>query len=287
MLPTAQASLPDRAGLGLKPEHFDAVLTTRPDLGFFEVHAENYMVDGGPMHHYLQQIRSHYPLSVHGVGMSLGSPEPVDKAHLQRLRTLLDRYQPEQFSEHLAWSAHQGQFLNDLLPLPYTESSLKQISAKVDQVQAALGRQMLLENPATYLEYSDSSLSETEFITELVKQSGCGLLLDLNNVHVACKNHGRDPLAYIQALPLTAVQEIHLAGFAPDAQTPLLIDSHDSPVAAEVWSLFEHTLQLTGPLPTLLERDANLPPLADLCREAGEIDSRLQACSREYLPSHA
>ncbi|KGK42156.1 hypothetical protein LH51_09560 [Nitrincola sp. A-D6] len=264
-------AMPERAGIGLKPDHFDMILEFLPDIGFFEIHAENYMVDGGPFHFYLERIRSHYPLSIHGVGLSIGAQAPVDEQHLNRLKILLDRYQPELFSEHLAWSTHQGHYLNDLLPVPYTQKTLRHVCEQIDHVQNRLGRRMLLENPATYLEFNQSSMSEAEFITAIVRETGCGLLLDINNVHVACTNHNQNSLNYIHALPLDTVGEIHLAGFATDHDSdgaPLLIDSHDAEVAPQVWSLYQATLALTGPRPTLLERDGNIPSLETLCAEA-------------------
>ena len=189
----SHSKLPPRAGLGLKPEHFRDVLETRPQLGFFEVHAENYMVDGGPFHHYLGLIRRDYPLSIHGVGLSIGGESPLDEAHLGRLAALLERYAPQSFSEHLAWSSHGENFLNDLLPVPYHTATLSRVCAHIDRVQERLGRRMLLENPATYVEFAASTMSETDFIGEVVRRTGCGLLLDVNNVYVSCTNHGRDP----------------------------------------------------------------------------------------------
>lgn len=276
--PILGSPMPSRAGIGLKPDHFDAILRTLPDIGFFEVHAENYMVDGGPFHFYLERIRKHYPLSIHGVGLSIGAQAPVDEQHLSRLKLLLERYQPELFSEHLAWSTHQGHYLNDLLPVPYTQDTLRHVCDQIDQIQNRLGRRMLLENPATYLEFKTSSMTEAEFITAVIRQTGCGLLLDVNNVHVACTNHHRSSLEYIRALPLDAVGEIHLAGFAIDSDSdgsPLLIDSHDAEIAPQVWSLYEATLALTGPRPTLLERDGNIPSLETLCAEAAQAEQRL------------
>lgn len=282
--PAEDRYMPRRAGIGLKPEHFNVILETLPEIGFFEIHAENYMVDGGPFHFYLEHIRNHYPLSIHGVGLSIGAAAPVDEQHLDRLKILLDRYQPALFSEHLAWSTHQGHFLNDLLPVPYTPAMLRHVCEQIDHIQNRLERQMLLENPATYLEFEASSLSETEFITEVIRQTGCGLLLDVNNVHVACTNHNRKALDYIRALPLEAVGEIHLAGFAIDSDSdgaPLLIDSHDAEVAPQVWSLYAATLALTGPHPTLLERDGNIPPLQTLCAEAAQAEQLLLLCQHE------
>lgn len=274
------ARLPARGGLGLKPEHFRTILETRPDLGFFEIHAENYMVDGGPFHHYLTQIRSHYPLSIHGVGLSIGGDGALDEAHLARLASLISRYEPESFSEHLAWSSHGEIFLNDLLPAPYNTATLQRVCDHIDHVQERLGRHMLLENPATYVEFAASTLAETDFIGEVVKRTGCGLLLDVNNVYVSCTNHGRDPQAYIEAFPLAATAQIHLAGFAQDVDTtgaPLLIDSHGAPIAQAVWDLYRFTLAITGPLPTLIERDNDIPAFPILLAEAQQAEMLLQA----------
>ncbi|MDP1606357.1 MAG: DUF692 domain-containing protein [Rhodocyclaceae bacterium] len=273
---TALPTLPRRGGVGLKPEHFRSILDTRPDIGFFEVHAENYMVAGGSFHHYLTRIREHYPLSIHGVGLSIGGAGPLDEDHLDRLAALLERYQPESFSEHLAWSSHGDVFLNDLLPAPYHAGTLARVCEHIDRVQERLGRRMLLENPATYVEFAASTMAETEFITEVVRRTGCGLLLDVNNVHVSCVNHGRDPRAYIRALPLEQVGEIHLAGFARDidaAGDPLLIDSHGAPVAQAVWDLYAFALALTGPIPTLIERDNDIPAFPVLLAEAQQAEA--------------
>ncbi|MHC5348488.1 MNIO family bufferin maturase [Metapseudomonas furukawaii] len=270
--PSAPAgALPARAGIGLKPQHFRDLLDTRPALGFLEIHAENYMVEGGPFHHYLGLIRERYALSVHGVGLSIGAEGPLDLAHLDRLATLLERYQPESFSEHLAWSTHGGRFFNDLLPLAYDENSLECVCRHIQQVQEHLRRRLLLENPATYVEFASSGIDEAQFIAEVVARTGCGLLLDLNNLHVSCTNHHRDPRAYLATLPLHAVGEIHLAGFAEDrdaASAPLLIDDHGAPVDEAVWTLYRETLARLGPLPTLIERDNAIPPLAELVDEA-------------------
>jgi len=274
------ASLPPRCGLGLKPEHFRGILETQPNVGFFEIHAENYMVAGGPLHHYLTQIRSHYPLSIHGVGLSIGGEGGLDAAHLDRLAALIDRYAPESFSEHLAWSSHGGVFLDDLLPLPYDRDSLSRVCAHVDQVQTRLGRRMLLENPATYVEFAASTFTEAEFIGEVVARTGCGLLLDVNNAYVSGVNHGRDPWACIEALPLAATGQIHLAGFARDvdaAGDPLLIDTHGAPVSQAVWALYRKVLERVGPMPTLIERDSDIPPLPVLLAEARRAEGLLQA----------
>ncbi len=271
-------TLPERAGVGLKPEHFQDILATLPDIGFFEVHAENYLVAGGPFHHYLGRIREHYPLSIHGVGLSIGADAPLDVSHLNALQRLLHRYQPQSFSEHLAWSTHGPTFLNDLLPLPYNTATLQRVCAHIDQVQAHLQRRMLLENPATYVEFAASTWDEGDFITEVLRRTGCGLLLDVNNVHVSCINHHRDAHAAIRALPLHAVGEIHLAGFAEQVDgngDALLIDSHGAPVAQAVWDLYIYTLGLTGAQPTLLERDNDIPAWPVLLAEAHLAERQL------------
>ena len=276
--------LPLRCGVGLKPEHFRPILDSRPDVGFFEIHAENYMVDGGPFHHYLTAIRRDYPLSIHGVGLSIGSEGTLDAAHLDRLAALMARYEPQSFSEHLAWSSHNGIFLNDLLPVPYTRATLARVCEHIDTVQTRLQRPMLLENPATYVKFSASTLSETDFINAVIQRTGCGLLLDVNNAYVSCTNHGRDPYAYIDALASLAVGEIHLAGFAQERDSrgdTLLIDSHGAPVAQAVWDLYRYTLGKTGPVGTLLERDNDIPPLEILLAEAALAEAILKSARPE------
>lgn len=263
--------LPARGGVGLQPEHFREILASAADIGLFEIHVQNYLVDGSPFNHYPGRIRESHCLSIHGVGLSIGGESPLDEAHLDRLARLLDRYQPESFSEHLAWSSHGGVFLNDLLPVPYDAATLARVCAHVGQVQDRLKRRMLLENPATYLEFAASTMPETEFIAEVVRRTGCGLLLDVNNVYVACVNHHRDPHHYIRSLPLDAVGQIHLAGFARDtdaAGDPLLIDSHGAPVAQAVWDLYAYALERLGPTPTLIERDNDIPAFSVLLAEA-------------------
>ncbi|UTW07542.1 MNIO family bufferin maturase [Pseudomonas benzenivorans] len=279
--PALRPALPSRAGISLKSQHFEEILDNPPAVGFFEVHAENYMVAGGPFHHYLGLIRERYPLSIHGVGLSIGGQQALDSEHLQRLARLLERYQPESFSEHLAWSSHGEVFLNDLLPICYDAQTLERVCAHVDQVQQHLQRQMLLENPATYLQFAGSTLDEAHFINEVVRRTGCGLLLDVNNIYVSCINHHWDAQAYLRALPLDAVGEIHLAGFTEDrdgAGDRLLIDSHGAPVDNAVWRLFEDALGLIGPTPTLLERDNAVPPLDALVREAQQAQALLDSC---------
>ena len=270
--------LPPRAGLGLKTGHFVEVLGTQPDIGFFEVHAENYMVDGGPFHHFLGLIREQYPLSLHGVGLSIGAEGPLDVQHLQRLKQLIERYQPQSFSEHLAWSSHGPVFLNDLLPLAYDTPTLNRVCDHIDQVQNSLKRPMLLENPATYLAFQRSTIDEPQFIAEVIRRSGCGLLLDVNNVYVSCINHQRDPLTYLDALPLHAVGEIHLAGFAEDADSlgdRLLIDDHGAPIDDAVWALYRRALVRVGPVATLIERDNQVPAFNVLLAEAQQAEALL------------
>lgn len=282
----AVSALPAGCGVGLKPQHYHDVLSGRPDLRFFEVHAENYMVDGGPFHHYLGKIRESYPLSLHGVGLSIGGEDPLDGDHLDRLAKLIERYQPAAFSEHLAWSSHGKVFLNDLLPLPYDEATLARVCRHVECVQERLRCRLLLENPSTYLEFAASTLTEAQFLSEVVVRTGCGLLLDVNNAHVACVNRGQDPMAFIDALPLDAVGEIHLAGFAQDTDAdgaPLLIDAHGSAVDEAVWILYQQVIDRLGPKPTLIEWDNDVPALPTLvaqarraqCVMAGRVDLRL------------
>ena len=276
---TIRHNIPARGGLGLKAEHYRAVLAAKPELGFFEIHAENYMGEGGPPHRYLTAIRQDYPLSLHGVGLSIGGNRPLDKSHLQRLRALIERYQPGLFSEHLAWSTHNTGYLGDLLPLPYTASTLTQVCAHIDETQSALGRQMLLENPSIYLSFDESSYSEADFIAETVRRTGCGLLLDVNNVFISAANLKTSVLAYIDAYPLAHVQEIHLAGHDVTTDTEgetLLLDTHGADVADPVWELYAEVIARTGPLPTLIERDNNVPALEDLLAEARRADLALR-----------
>ncbi|RID90850.1 DUF692 domain-containing protein [Gemmobacter lutimaris] len=272
-----QTALPAAAGLGFKPEHFPAIRDTRPALGFFEVHAENYMGAGGPPHRMLTALRQDYALSLHGVGLSIGGAGRLNADHLARLRALVDRYQPESFSEHLAWSSHGTDYLNDLLPLPYTPETLNVVCDHIDEVQTALGRRMLLENPSTYVIFEQSVIPETAFLTEIAQRTGCGLLLDVNNVFVSCTNHRMDPRAWLADFPLHLVGEIHLGGHAEEElpSGPLLIDAHGSPVADPVWALFAETVMRSGPLPTLIEWDNDVPPFADLMAEADRASAIL------------
>ncbi|MBI1330954.1 MAG: DUF692 family protein [Alphaproteobacteria bacterium] len=270
--------IPPCAGVGLKAEHYRQIIEHAPDVGFFEVHAENYMGAGGPPHRYLGAIRERYPLSLHGVGLSIGAHAPLDREHLARLSELVTRYEPGLFSEHLAWSSHGANFYNDLLPVPYTRETLDRVCDHIDEVQEVLGRQMLLENPSTYLAFAESTYSEPLFIAEVARRTGCGLLFDVNNLYVACTNQEWDSASYIRDYPLQYVQEIHLAGHKPDRDEkdrPLLIDTHDRLVDAPVWRLFEHVIGMTGPVPTLIEWDANVPAWPQLEAEAARAETIL------------
>lgn len=280
----SQDRVPPRGGVGLKAEHYRTIIETLPDVGFFEVHAENYMGAGGPPHRYLSAIRERYRLSLHGVGLSIGADRPLDRDHLQRLAQLIDRYRPGLFSEHLAWSSHGASFFNDLLPIPYTNASLVRVADHIDEVQATLGRQMLLENPSTYVAFAESSYSETDFIAEVVRRTGCGLLLDVNNVYIACTNQQWDPVAYLEGFPLQHVREIHLAGYTSEADEKgrrLLIDTHDRPVAEIVWFLFARAVKGTGAVPTLIEWDKDVPAWPDLKREAERAEAVMRFAGSE------
>jgi len=247
--------------------------------GFVEVHAENYMGAGGLPHAQLTRVRDRMPVSLHGVGLSIGAASPPDRAHLNRLAALIARYQPACFSEHLAWSTHDGRFFNDLLPVRYDSAALSRVCAHVDAVQSALGLQMLIENPASYFEYRDSTMTEPYFIAQIVARTGCGLLLDVNNVYVSCCNNGHDPESYLQSLPLEAVQELHLAGHFNDVDAcgcPVLVDNHGAPVSDAVWGLYRRVLADTGPVATLIEWDTDVPEYARLRAEASCADARLQ-----------
>lgn len=280
-LTASSPNLNRQAGVSLKPQHYRAILETAPEVGFFEIHAENYMGAGGPPHRYLSAIRERYPLSVHGVGLSIGGAEPMDREHLARLRDVVSRYAPLWVSEHLAWSVHDGVYFNDLLPLPYTNQTLARVARHVDEVQSALGRSILLENPSTYVSFADHAWSEPDFLREVVERTGCGLLLDVNNVYVSGVNQQQDAERYLEQFPLEAVGEIHLAGHATEADAqgrPLLIDTHDGPVCPAVWELYASTLSRLRPTPTLIEWDAKLPSLDGLLAEARKADALQLAC---------
>jgi uncharacterized protein (UPF0276 family) len=266
------------AGTSFKHEHLAAILCEGRQNGFFEVHAENYMGAGGAPHHALERIRRDHLISLHGVCMSIGGPQPLDRAHLERFRALIERYEPALVSEHLAWSTHKTTYFNDLLPLPYTEATLVRVSDHIDEVQQAIGRPILLENPSTYVVFRESTMGETDFIRDLACRSGCGLLLDVNNVFVSATNHGYSALGYLSDFPIKRVGEIHLAGHAEQADDEgdrLLIDSHDGPVDDAVWKLFEIVVGRCGPLPTLVEWDSNVPEWQVLKAEAAAAQAIL------------
>ncbi|HTO12751.1 MAG TPA: DUF692 domain-containing protein [Candidatus Binatia bacterium] len=264
------------AGIGLRSPHVEEVLGTRPAVGWLEVHAENYM-GGGPAVRTLERLRRDYPLSVHGVGLSLGSADGLDARHLERLARLVERLEPALVSEHLSWSVTGGAYLNHLLPLPYTAESLAVVSEHVERVQTRLGRRLLVENPSGYLRFRGAEIAEADFLAALARRTGCGLLCDVNNIHVTCANLGGDPDDYLAVLPPDAIDEIHLAGHAVnDADgRPILIDDHGSPVAPAVWDLYARALDRFGARPTLIEWDTDVPPLPVLLAEAAEAARRL------------
>ena len=273
MLP-ASNRLPSRAGIGLRAPHVNEVLAQRPDVAFFEVHSENYYLDGGPALASLARIRADYPLSLHGVGMSLGSADPLDRSHVEKLRTLIARVEPALVSEHLCWSAVAGRHLNDLLPLPYTDEALALACARVSELQERLGRAVAIENISSYLTFADSTILEWDFVAALARRTGCKLLLDVNNIYVNATNHGFDADAYVAAIPPDAVAEIHLAGF--EEADGCLIDTHGTPVAPDVWALYARTIERLGSRPTLIEWDTDIPAFAVLQREAATAQRILE-----------
>jgi uncharacterized protein (UPF0276 family) len=275
---TVATTLPSRVGLGLKPEHYRTILDSCPDVGFFEVHAENYMGAGGPPHRFLEAIAATYPLSLHGVGLSIGGESDLDRAHLKRLRYLAERYRPASFSEHLAWSTHDSAYLNDLLPLPYTGATLERVARHVDEAQQAVGMRLLLENPSTYVLFEESTIEECDFLARIAEKSGCGLLLDVNNVMVSAVNHRLDPVAYVDRFPVELVGEIHLAGYDETIDgvgDRLLIDAHGTSVRPDVLELYRHTLSRTGPVATLIEWDNDVPGFDVLLGEAIKAERML------------
>lgn len=270
---------PARAGVGYKPVHLDGILAEPDAIGWLEVHAENYMGDGGPQLAQLKYLRERFPISCHGVGLSIGSEGPLDQEHLMRLKKLVNWLEPALFSEHLAWSTHDMGYMNDLLPVPYNEASLSKVVEHIDQVQDVIGRQMMLENPSLYLAFEQSTMSEIEFLSEIVKRTGCGLLLDVNNVFVSAMNQQTSAEEYIAAFPIEHISEIHLGGHEAqedDYGDPLLIDSHNNPVVDPVWALFDTLIARTGPLPTLIEWDNDIPAWDVLANEARLADAILQ-----------
>ncbi len=270
--------LPNAPGVGYKPQHFDHIQAARGDVAWIEVHAENYMGDGGRPLAQLRALSEKFAISIHGVGLSIGGETPLDTNHLARLKKLCDWINPASFSEHLAWSTHGSEFLNDLLPLPYTQATLSRVAGHINQVQDTLGRQMLLENPSSYLAFTESTLSETEFLTELTRRTGCGLLLDVNNVFISATNLNLSAEAYIDAYPTDKVGEIHVGGHDEDHDdhgAPLLIDSHGAAVVDPVWALLEYTLAQTGPAPVLVEWDNDVPDWPTLRDEAARAAAAL------------
>ncbi|MDF1669879.1 MAG: DUF692 domain-containing protein [Roseovarius sp.] len=271
--------LPAAPGVGYKPQHFGDITTDARPVEWLEIHAENYMGNGGRPLAQLRHLAENFAFSVHGVGLSIGGELPLDRAHLARLKHLCDWLQPASFSEHLAWSTHDAHFLNDLLPLPYTDATLTRVADHIDQVQDVLGRQMLLENPSSYLAFDESTYAETDFLDEVAKRTGCGLLLDVNNIFVSATNLKLDPHDYVDAFALHRVGEIHLGGHDEDEDdhgAPLLIDSHGREVADPVWALLDYTLERSGPRPLLVEWDANVPDWPVLADEATRAANALQ-----------
>lgn len=281
----ANTPIPARAGVGLKAEHYQDILEGKPDIGWFEVHPENYMGAGGPPHHYLTKVREQYPVSLHGVGLSIGSDAPLNKDHLDRLKALEQRYQPGLMSEHLAWSSHDENYYNDLLPVPYTEETLTRVVDHIDEFQAHIGRQILLENPSTYVQFEQTDMSEIDFLKEIVARSGCGLLLDVNNVYVSATNHAYDPVDYIEAFPIEHVGEIHLGGHSTDeddAGFEILVDSHGAAVTDPVWKLYTRAIKRAGSVPTLIEWDNDIPEWKILFAEATRAEEIMAARQSNY-----
>ncbi|HEU4626073.1 MAG TPA: DUF692 domain-containing protein [Steroidobacteraceae bacterium] len=263
-----------RAGIGLRAIHHSEIVARSPDVGWFEAHSENYFARGGALPRVLRAVRERYPLSLHGVGLSIGSTDPLDRAHLAEIARLVRDFEPMLVSEHLCWGSVGGRFTNDLLPLPYTEEALRHMIERVRHVQDVLGRGILIENVSSYLQFASSTLTEWDFLAALARESGCGLLLDVNNVYVSAANHGFDPLTYLNGIPRHAVREIHLAGHSRRTVDgrEVLIDTHDGPVCDAVWSLYAAALERFGPVPTLIEWDSNIPPLEVLVGEAHKAD---------------
>lgn len=276
--PVTPLPIPDKAGIGLRAEHYREVTDSWPSVAWFEVHSENYFGDGGTPLEYLERTRENYPVSLHGVGLSLGSCDPLNRRHLDKLKSLIQRFEPGLVSDHLSWSSVDGSYLNDLLPLPYTEEALRHFAERVQQAQDFLGREILIENPSSYLQYTHSTIPEWEFLAEVARIAGCGILLDVNNIYVSATNHGYDAQQYLRAIPAEKVREMHLAGFTVNRypEGEILIDTHNAPVADEVWALYRQAVERLGSLPTLIEWDTDLPPLQVLLDEARRADEILE-----------
>ena len=275
--PVGTGPVPACAGIGLRSTHVHEILDTRPALGWVEVHSENYFGRGIPRH-YLERIRAHYPVSLHGVGLSVGSTDALSREHLASLRELISDIDPLFVSEHLSWSSVGGRYLNDLLPLPCTEEALALVTARVGEIQERLGRQILIENISSYLQFDESAMPEWEFLAELANRSGCAVLLDVNNIYVSATNHGFDAYRYLQAIPVHTVREMHLAGFTRKTFDggEILIDTHNRRVVPEVWRLYEAAVARFGAVPTLIEWDSDLPPLAVLLDEARQAQTIME-----------
>lgn len=271
-------TIPARAGIGLRAPHMREFLATLPYVGWVEVHSENYFADGGQVLSLLEHVRQHYPVSLHGVGLSLGSSDALNSEHLSRLKTLVQRIEPGLVSDHISWSSVDGRYFNDLLPLPYTEEALDLICGHIELVQEFIGRRMLVENVSSYMQYDHSTMTEPEFVTQVAGRTGCGILLDVNNVYVSAVNHGFDAYAYLNAIPTAVVEEFHLAGYSKTET--LLLDTHSAPVSDPVWALYAHALARFGAIPSLIEWDTDIPALAVLL---GEADKAQQLMERALL----
>ncbi len=270
--------IPVRAGVGLRAQHHAEVIRELPDIGWFEAHSENYFGAGGVARDYLARIAERYPVSLHCVGLSLGSTDPLDFHHLSQLKGLVGEIRPALVSEHVSWGSIDGRWMNDLLPMPYTGEALRHIAGRIDQLQNWLGRQVLIENVSSYLSFKGPEMTEWEFLAQLVEECGCGLLLDVNNIYVSAMNHGFDAHEYLRGIPRAAVQEIHLAGHSVQRSgaTEIRIDTHGAPVCPEVWALYAEALAFVGNVPTLIEWDTDIPPLAALLAEAARADQLLE-----------
>lgn len=291
-IPKKQDMIPDApsraAGIGLRAAHYQDILEEKPAAGWIEVHPENYF--GGGLHrHYLSKAREFYPLSLHGVGLSLGADQPVDETHLRRFKELIDLFAPFHVSEHVSWSASGNAHLNDLLPLPYTQETLRRLCENIDRAQTFFGRTILVENPSTYLSFMIDEMPEYDFLNEIARKTGCGLLLDVNNIYVQSVNHGVDPYAYINAVDMKAVGEIHLAGHTERAfdDGVILVDTHNRPVRDEVWALYEHTIKRRGSVPTLIEWDGDIPSLDVLIAESDKAQRIMDRLARQEGIAHA